>query len=162
MERKDAYGISRASQRHVDIRRKPSMPSDEGVLEELQQLVRRGQYLLAVRTGFEHALSSYVSHYRKEIGHFETYREFISKCLSSFTIADRSFLIMESASALAFLDLLAWDSATGREEFELIRSLSRLYFEFYEPLVYGTGEIADPERLIALVRQVCALAGNRR
>ena len=124
-------------------------------LEGVEQLIGREQYGLAVREGFQLSLDIFSIKFRRNLSQSETYREFLASCLSPFTTVDPAFLVMERTAAVRFVNLLSWDSGTAREEFESIRSIARLYFEFYEPVVFGSDGVSDPQRLKMLVRQAC-------
>ncbi len=121
---------------------------------EVEQMIDSGQYSLAARTAFEDGLASFARKFNKSIRGSDTYREIIAGCLSSFTPLPQSFLTADTESALAFVNLLVWNSGPGKEEFTFLISLSKLYFEFYEPLVFGSAADADVSRMKHLARDL--------
>lgn len=120
-------------------------------LDEINALTDNGQVALAARKSFETALSSFLRKFEKSVSPFDTYREFIAKELSGFTTVDASFLVMDAQEALRFIGILTWSSSAGKDEFNAIVAISKLYFEAYEPVTFGDGSGPDPSRLRELV-----------
>lgn len=125
-------------------------------MEEIGRLVGREQYRLAVRIAFERALTAFMDRFGRRLDQSETYREFIAKQLSAFTKVDRSFLIMSCQDANEFIYLLRWETGPGKEEFDALIALSKMYFELYEPLTFDSAGAPDPQRIIFLVKQAFA------
>lgn len=153
MERNDIYRTSAPGGKGYAGGVNSQTPT--GGLEGVEKLIGREQYGLAIREGFQLALDIFRRKFRRNLSQSETYREFIADGLSAFTKVDQSFLVMDRTAAVGFINLLSWDSGSAREEFESLRSIARLYFEFYEPVVFGTDGISDPQRLSMMVRQAC-------
>ncbi len=126
----------------------------------IEKMIEEGQLQLAARRGFEAALGSYLRRFKKAIDSSSTYREFISDSISSFSAVSDSILTSGSRDALKFTSLLVWDNAPGRDQFEALLSLSTLYFESYEPFVYGGGVKPSAERMKLLFREAMGRSGT--
>lgn len=156
MERKERYRYG--AQRSADTA--PQSSQTNTVMEEIERLVGREQYRLATRIAFERSLHAYMDRFGRKLEQSETYREFISKQLSAFTKIDDSFLVMSGSEAHEFIYLLRWDTGPGKEEFDALIALSKMYFEIYEPLTFGSSNVPDAQRIMFLVKQAYAAASG--
>lgn len=156
MERKERYRYG--AQRSADSASKST--STGNVMEEIERLVGREQYRLATRMAFERSLHAYMDRFGRQLDQSETYREFIAKQLSAFTKVDSSFMIMNGNDAHEFIYLLRWDTGPGKEEFDAIIALSKMYFEVYEPLTFDDTSAPDPQRIMFLMKQAYAAASG--
>lgn len=154
MERRENYRYREAEQKKNATQQKASSKVSSGTIGEIDILISNGQYKLAVRKAFESALNAYMQRHGKNILPSATYREFIVENLATFTSFDNMFLVTDRHAALDFINLLTWKTIAGKEEFDMLTAVSRLYFEYYEPVAYGETEIGDMKRLKHLIDQM--------
>ena len=153
LERK--YALKKGEQQNPSV---AGPTEDQG--NGIEKMIEEGQLQLAARRGFETALGAYLRRFKKTIDSSSTYREFISDSISSFSAVSDSILTSGSRDALKFTSLLVWDNGPGRDQFEALVSLSTLYFESYEPFVFGGGIKPNAERMKLLFREAMSRSGT--
>lgn len=131
-----------------------------GVMDEVEELLRKGQGGQAARRSFEMALSTYLARFGREMHPYQTYREFISSMLSPYSQSGDQLLVADRETALRYIGLLSWTQGSGRDEFEALKSIAELYFRFFEPYVFGGEEVEDMEQLRTLAKAASSLSGK--
>lgn len=153
LERK--YALKKGDQQRPSA---PGLP--ENPENGIEKMIEEGQFQLAARRCFEMALGEYLRKFKKVLESSSTYREFISDSISTFSPSSDSILTADSGTVLKFIGLLMWDHGPGRDQFGALVSLSRLYFEVYEPFVFGGGTKPTAERMKLLFREAMSRSGT--